>query len=244
MNKLTHKFAGIVLALSLSVVSAQSALAAVWSNSAGAAPSGNFTWSNGQDINGLFGNPIVTPNDRFVFNAGGFGINDPTPGDAFSNTQSDTVSWDLHLTPGFQLTGMVVRAFGSYAVQGDGSYVDLLGTLEITEFEAQPGELGPRTRTGNFVAATPGAFPLVAPNYSQGSYSGLAEIDISFEMPIFDNNLHISFANLLEAFAVADGNASLNQTFQQFTIEIELIPEPATLALVGLGAVALIRRRR
>ena len=240
MKSLNRSIIALGVIATIALGSTQSVMAAAWTNAAGVAPSGHFTWSNGGDVNGFFGSPTVTLTDRFVFNVGGFGVNDPA-GDASSTVQTDTVSWDLDMSPGFQLTGMEVRVRGSYLVNGVGSYVDVQGTLSITEFAAQGMNPNPRNWNAPIVLATPGPAPITS---GQGLYSGVSTIDISFEFPAPDDQLHISFANLLEAFAVAGGNASVNQQFQNFELEVMLIPEPATLSLLGLGAAALIRRRR
>lgn len=244
MNTMIKRLSAVAVAL-IALSSGQSVMAAAWSNAAGAAPSGHFSWTGGGDLNGLFGSPIVTANDRFVFNTGaGFGISDTTPGDAFAATQGDTVSWDLHLSPGFQLTGVEVRVRGVYAVGGTGSYVDLVGTLSVTELSAQFPEPFPRTETG-LVVASPNVFPITPGSGSlAGAYSGVSTVDVSFYSPMFDNDLHISFENLLTAFAGLNGNASLDQTFQSFEIEVSLVPEPATLSVLALCGIAVIRRRR
>lgn len=230
----------------VSLISVQAASAAPWTtNSFGVAPSGHFSWDNGQSDNGHFDNPVVTPDDRFVFSVGGFTAND-TIADANPVTVDETVSWDLHVSPGFQLTGMEVRISGVYTVRGVGSYVNTGALFEIEEFADQGGG-SPRTFTGPLVV-TPESMPAMgnaAPRTV--NYSAVATIDVSFEVPMVDDDVHISFYNFLEAFKAGAGlghQATINEQFQQFQIEIALIPEPATLALMAMGAVAMLRRRR
>jgi hypothetical protein len=69
-------------------------------------------------------------------------------------------------------------------------------------------------------------------------------VDVSNELPGVDDDLHVSFTDVLEAWAGATGVANLNLVFQSASFEIILIPEPASLALLALtGLLIRIRRR-
>lgn len=225
----------------LSLMTTASALAAPWSSNAnGVAPSGHFSWSNGVSSNGHFDNPVVTPDDRFVFSVGGFSAND-TVVDANPAFVDELVEWDLQVNPGFQLTGMEVRMSGVYSVRGVGSYVELGGAFNVDE---NGGLL--RNFNGPIVT-TPESFPVLGTSTPvTQAYTSVATIDVSFEVPMVDDSVHISFYNFLEAFRAGNfgHTASINEQFQQFEIEIALIPEPATLALLAMGSIALLRRRR
>lgn len=244
MRNMSRNIAMAIAAVSLMGV--QSVFAAPWSSNAnGVAPSGHFSWDNGQTTNGFFDNPTVTPDDKFVFSVGGFAANDTTD-DGVPVLVDETVSWDLHVAPGFQLTGMEVRISGVYTVRGVGSYVNTGALFEVEEFADQGGG-APRVFTGP-LTVTPEVMPAMGAAAPRTvNYSAVATVDVSFEVPMPDDDLHISFYNFLEAFRAGAGlghQASINEQFQQFEIEIALIPEPTTLALVGMGAVVALRRRR
>ncbi len=213
----------------------------------GTAPSGHFSWTAGGDEYGLFGNPIVTGDDRFVFNTASMGVDASFGG---TDHEEDTVSFDLHMAGGWSLTRMVVDAHGSYYVKGDSagdkSWVNIQAGLSIVEFAAQAPFPDPRDFSAG-LTATPLPFPIEDAGVgeaTQGVWGGDAEVDLSFVMPEPDDDLHVSFANILDALASATGTAQGNLTFEQVQFEIVLIPEPSTLALLAIGGLALIRRRR
>lgn len=212
--------------------------AAYWS---GTAPSGHFTYDNGHDLHGGFGTPVVTSDDKLKFTSAMMSV---TAEDGGTDHLDDTVLFDVHILPGFNLTGLEVRVYGDYLVQGAGSQIDLHATLTLEEFADQGSTPpGPRTYTDD-LTPNPISFPLVCvgPDLT-GTYNGIATVDISTELPGVDNDLHISCRNVLDAVAAEVGVANLNLFFQQARFEIGLIPEPATLAMLALGALALLRRR-
>jgi hypothetical protein len=214
------------------------AQAAPWTNPSGTAPSGHFTWDGGHDDNDLFKSPVVTPDDRFVFRFANMGVSTQSGGYALIE---DTVYFNIHLTPGFTLNQLEVRARGSWDVAGTGSKVDLDASLAVEEYETQPGQSGPRTFTDT-LTTTPVTFPVVVGDSQplSGTWAGIATEVLAGTSP--DNDLHISFHDILQAWAAATGTAQINLSFQQAEFEI-LIPEPATLLLLAAGGLVLLRRR-
>ncbi|MFQ5501275.1 MAG: hypothetical protein ACE5EQ_03120, partial [Phycisphaerae bacterium] len=99
-------------------------------------PSGNtdffgnpldFTYSNGGDINGLFGDPLLNGNDFFFSTS--FVVN---ASNGATSQQSDAVSFDILANPGLMFSSIMVTAFGSFAITTDGS-VDVTADLSMLE---------------------------------------------------------------------------------------------------------------
>lgn len=212
------------------LVSGGATQAGVWANPSGSAA--HFSYSNGQDLNGYFGEPFVW-GDTFYFTAANFVVNAQNGG---TQAIADTVSFDIQLNPDFALSLVRVRAFGSYNVQGQGSYVDLDAFGSVTE-------LGGFNRTfgGAILPDPPVSFPIYGDN--SGVYSLSALVDVSFVLPPIHDSLHLSFSNDLLAYAAEGGNAVLDLRYQDLVFEVTLIPEPATLGLLAIPAVAILRRR-
>lgn len=190
----------------------------------------NFSYSNGSDLNGLFGEPFVD-GDTFYFTDANFVVNAQNGG---TSSATDTVSFDVLLNPGFVLSVVEIRLFGSYNVQGVESYVDVTACGSVLEL----GGLG-REFAGCFISSPP--FPVFGGANGVYSFDGL--VDASWLIEPLHPSLHLEFTNDLLASAMLGGNATVDMRFEELTFEVTLIPEPATLLFLGLGAIAILRRR-
>jgi hypothetical protein len=120
-----------ILAFAIMSLSASAALAGAWSNPSGTAQ--DFSYSNGRDLNGRFGDPEVIENimsfPNVIFQAN-------SPANGAPAIDGDTVSWDMQCNPGYVLNYVKVWAFGSYTLTGVGSSVDADMSVAITEIQA------------------------------------------------------------------------------------------------------------
>jgi len=164
-----------------------------------------------------------------------------------SDSQTDTTSFDAVANPGLFFAFIRVTANGSYASTGPGqNSVELDALLSLTELGANEMYDGGGGDDGRIWTADLVTTPDLSngKSDSQGDWSGLASINNTFVFPLPDDNLHISMSNDVIAITGAGGSAQINVQYQDLKIEFGIIPEPASLSLMGLGAVALMLRRR
>ncbi len=225
-------FKGRKLACGLAALVAlgsSSAFAGAWTNPAGNAAS--FSYSNGQDINGLFGDPSVFGDGLFFQTS--FLAN---ASNGATQSLTDTVSFDVVANPGLSFSSLSVQAFGSYSVTGDATNsVDVDALLSMDEN-------GGLLRHFDDALTTNVSFPVQGE--SSGLFDGSALVDIEFVFPTPSNDINISLNNNILAISTAGGSAEVNLNFQNLNIGFGIIPEPASLSLLSFGAIALVRRRR
>jgi hypothetical protein len=227
MNTFARRIVCLCAALTVAAL-VSPAFAAPWAVPSG--EGGSFYYENGFTDDMYFGEPVVIGN-TFVYPFTNFHVN---VSNGASDTQDDVTGFDIITKPGLNFATMSVTAFGSYALNGDGSSVDLDAGIDLKE-------LGGFNRHWNGPMGTAPTFPLTS---GAGSWTGDALIDVTFVFPTPHDTLHVELDTLIEGIAGASGSAELNVQFESLEVSFTLIPEPASLALMGMGGLMLLRRRR
>lgn len=216
--------AGLLLGL------ASTAMASPWAQASGTGAF--FTWANGQNQTDLFGSPTLVGGTRFVFFPSAFTAN-ATNGQ--TSSASDQFDVDLHSLAGYKFTEIRIETFGDYTIQGTGS-VAASGALNIHELASS------RSTTDSLL--TNPAFPVFSG--TNVDWTGSATRDLTLvEGGVPFTDIHISFSNNLLAISGGAGSsATINKTVVGFPVAVTIIPEPGVLALLGIGGLVALRRKR
>lgn len=218
-----------VIAAAMVACCASSAFAFVpWSNASGT--NANFDWSGGGSDNGLFGDPIVNPLG-FLFTPAAFNAN-ANDVDGLMQVTSDRLEVVVSPKPGFALTGIRITEIGGYNINGEGS-VEANATLTASQF-------GGGFSVSDALDTAP-AFPLSnADGVIDGNWNGVAEVFL----PISGSDIVIEIENNMIAIAAPGSTAFISKIVVGSQFSVQLIPAPGALAGLGLGCLALARRRR
>jgi hypothetical protein len=199
-----------------------------------------ISWTGGGDDAGLFGDPLIIPAggpgeyDTFVFFPAGFRAENAGTGSSVTTTDRIEVTITANL--GYNVTSIVVSEYGDYAITGPGGSVDLQGTLSASEV----GGLGRFYSDSVDPALGFPSFPITS---GSGDFQADASIDLSGDVPGW-TSFTFELENDLIAFAAAGSTASIEKKLVGQGVAVQFIPEPATLALLGMGALVAVRRRR
>jgi hypothetical protein len=201
-----------------------------WNNPSGNSP-GFFSWENGQNETGLFGDPIAVGNALSFFPVG-FTAQSTGGG---STQLSDKLSVDL--TCPFRLAGIYAFSVGDFSILGSGTntLVTAAGTLTVTPITFNPSQ-PPGTKTDTL--HTNPAMPRLS---GSGPWQGIAATDFLFASNV--TKVHIELESLVRASSDPNTTAFIESKLAE-PLTIVFIPEPATVAVLMCGALLILRPRR
>lgn len=191
----------------------------IWSNSSGSADF--FDWQNGQSLNGLFGDPMLVGGNTLVFFPSNFRA-EATDGQTAA--VSDRLEFELILHAGFSLDNISVTEYGDYGILGTGQ-VDVSGAVSAQNMD-----------TTDIINSS-----LATTYYDQGTWQGQALLDI---VPPDWTRVKITLENDLFAIAGCGSVAWIEKKVIGNAIAIQIIPEPATVAMLTIGSLLMLRNSR
>jgi len=162
-----------------------------------------------------------------------------------ANNASDLTAGALEFTfdadPGKFISTMSIFESGVYDVTA-GS-VSVAGALTVRYFD-DPTQQFVTLADPIHIVVSPGGLPAPAAGFpvdgsGTGSWLGAALIDLA-DLGIQTSSVIVAMDNTLAASALAGGTAMISK--DELTINTTIIPEPASLALMGLGLAMIVKR--
>ncbi|MBN2447874.1 MAG: PEP-CTERM sorting domain-containing protein [Phycisphaerae bacterium] len=198
------------------------AASAAWSGTAD-----YFDFANGGSDNGLFGEPQLVGGNTFVFTPNDFRAEST---DGVAATAQDRLFIDITMHTNAALGGILIQERGAYGITGQGS-VSASGDLVITDLSGLP-------RSTSAPLVTNPVFPVTSGN---GNWMGSLDLDVSSDFPEW-TTFRIELNNILDATSTAGSTSFISKTLAGTQLEITIIPEPTSIALLLIGLVAIRRR--
>ena len=185
----------------------------------------------------LFGVPVSRSGNSLYFLPLTFAS---SSADGSTDTTDSTLTMRILADEGMYLGRIGISEVGDYLLTGlgaDATFANVEGTLIIEDLS--PGSHG----TFQAPLIVDPAAPYALPDDSYSAYTGSAEIDLS---TYGITEVLLTFENILTT-ASEDGTTAFIQkkSIEGTAVSIEtIIPEPTSMALLALGALGLIARRR
>lgn len=174
--------------------------------------------------------------------------------DLYATQEADSILWELVYTAGDSITAPTLNANGTISY-GDGDVVlssryweNGSDAIQITDSVAT-SQASPAI-TMDLDYATPiGDTIYVNPDYAQSSggiYAAVFQFvsDGKVYYEVTELNKNINWANEMSAADDVNFDMENDTRIANFLGEIQPVPEPATMSLLGLGALAMVIRRK
>ena len=219
MNRTKIVFVTVILC-ALSAASAN----IFWNNPDGTAD--YFDWTNGQSLYGLFGDPMLVGGNTFVFFPSNFRAESS---DAQSSTVSDRLEFELIAHQGFGFHGISITEYGDYGILGHGS-VNASGMLSAKNLD-----------TAEVLSETLSTTPSMPARMGQGEWEGWSQVSIG---PAGWTRIKITLENDLFAIAGYGATAFIEKKVLGSAVAIQIIPEPATAAILTIGSLLMYCNHR
>lgn len=174
----------------------------------------------------LFGPPIFT-GDGLVFNPVAFVANAPP-----ADTTSSLLTFMIDVPDGMTIHNLVITEVGDYSLLGQLAAAQIATSVILSSDPAGTNIIATKSFGELFVvpAGQIGKFDI---------FTTSATIPLGASG---SNDIWLKMDNTLQAIA-PDGSAAFIQK-KIVSIKIDLVPEPSGIALIALGSVGLLRRRR
>jgi hypothetical protein len=202
-----------------------------WDNPDGTAD--RFDWANGHNSDtNLFGSPTYYGGSNLYFLNSDFAAYADDGGTFDSAT--DTLGVDLTAHAGDKFLSISIFEYGDYNITGgDGNSVS--ADLDMTG-----------TVAGHPMSPFLDDFLFSAAGASPGTVAWQDDAALLMEFAAPDvTQVHLSVSNTLVAVSDgAGGTASIQGNFVLLGVAVTVIPEPASLSLLTLGGLLVLRRRR
>jgi hypothetical protein len=204
-----------------------------WDNPDGTAQTGNYDWHGGQNLTGNFGSPSNF-GDSLFFQSANF---DVTSSDGSTQNKTDVMNVSFTALDNKEFASIALYVFGDYTITDDGQPGgnQVEGHFGLTVDHASHGD-SPWSDSFDYVETNPG---------SAVAWDDSRTLLFAYEMG--PDIVTVDLAVDGETIAISDGEggtASITANVALLQIAVEVIPEPASLSLLGLGALVLVRRRR
>ncbi len=196
----------------------------------------DFTWQNAEDDNGYFGMPVASTSSNLIY----FPLSSflaEADGVQQSDTAADQLRMDITANSGLLFESVTFVAQGTYEIVagqiGDAS-VEAAGNVTLSTLAGQPLDAGADSASYVFFADAP----------TTGSVAWGETLSVTIPFSNVVSSLHV-VADQRNTAIAADGTSSILTNFQIIGIELGVrIPEPASLTLLLVGGLFVIRRQR
>lgn len=201
-----------------------------WTNKDGSASF--FDWHNGGSDKGLFGSPTMVGESTFMFFPSNFRAESIN---GIPAIKSDRLEFTLTAHQDYTITGIRITEYGDYGILDTGK-VSVSGTMFVTNLDVSPLQV----HWGNFLS-TPTS-PMTTGLGEWSAQAVVTDVNCANLKIVLNNNLMAISSPGSTSFIekkIVGGSVAI-----EFLVEGQQVPEPATIAIFGLGGLAVFRKKK